>query len=169
MNSAAVFKGTFSDWRLVKTRGVVQVVFEIPVEESDLAYNVVGGMPNSAEERWFAIARLDLRNANDGRSSPSRGADTDLGNGPDKPAPRPRRPVAPEKRLAQQAGIACADPVFQRFLVETDHIASPSEEAATMAVRHFCEVSSRSELIPGTPEGEKWDALHSRYTAWKLT
>ena len=56
--TAAAFKATFADWKLIKTRGCIQLVFEVPLHESDMAYRVVGGMPNAAEERWFAIARL---------------------------------------------------------------------------------------------------------------
>ncbi len=36
----------------------MQLVFEVPIEDSNLAYNVLGGMPNPASEVWCAIARL---------------------------------------------------------------------------------------------------------------
>jgi hypothetical protein len=46
MNSPAAFRGTYADWKLVKTRAVVQIVFEVPLEDSDAAYEILGGMPN---------------------------------------------------------------------------------------------------------------------------
>lgn len=58
MDQPAVFSASYSDWRIVKTRGVVIVSFEIPLNAADLAYNVLGGMPTYETERRFAIARL---------------------------------------------------------------------------------------------------------------
>ena len=59
MDQPAVFTASFSDWRIVKGRKVVQVIFELPIEASHHAYNVLGGMPSPAESKWFAIARLE--------------------------------------------------------------------------------------------------------------
>lgn len=94
---------------------------------------------------------------------------------PKKPAPefmpdepiKPRVRVAADKRLAQRAGILCADPVFQRFLTEEQLIAQPSETLATVAVRQFCEVESRAELLPNTPAAERWDSLYGKFVAWR--
>lgn len=58
MTNAAAFRATYADWKLIKTRSVVQVVFEVPLEQADLAYQVIGGMPDPGAERWCAIARL---------------------------------------------------------------------------------------------------------------
>lgn len=55
----AVFSGVYSDWKLVRTRNTVQVVFEIPLEAAGHAFNVLGGMPNQAKSKFFAIAELD--------------------------------------------------------------------------------------------------------------
>lgn len=100
-------------------------------------------------------------------------------NGPHKTQPAPaespatnaptraRRPVAIEKRLAQQAGIAGADPVFQRFLYEYEYAEGMDEEYAAAAIRRECGVKSRSEIIPGSQHAEAWDRLWSRFLAWK--
>jgi hypothetical protein len=58
--SAAAFRATYSDWRLIKGRKVVQIVFELPLELSGSAYDALGGMPNTAAEVWCGIARLDV-------------------------------------------------------------------------------------------------------------
>ena len=58
MNKPLAFRGTYSDWRLVKTRGVVQVILEIPLADADMAYQILGGMPDASRERWFGIAPL---------------------------------------------------------------------------------------------------------------
>lgn len=54
----AAFSASYSDWRVVKGRKVVQIVLEVPLEAANHAYNVLGGMPNPGEEKWFAIARM---------------------------------------------------------------------------------------------------------------
>ena len=52
------FQATYSDFKLVKTRKVVQIVLEVPLEAAGHAYNVLGGMPTFGNEQWFAVARL---------------------------------------------------------------------------------------------------------------
>lgn len=81
---------------------------------------------------------------------------------------RARKPVAAEKRLAQQAGILCADPVFQRYLLEHHMMLTQDEEGATLAVRMICGVSTRADIVPGTAAGSAWEALCSKFIAWKI-
>ena len=56
---AAVFSAYYADWKVIKTRDSVQVVFEIPRTAAGHALNVLGGMPNFGKPTLFAIARLD--------------------------------------------------------------------------------------------------------------
>lgn len=181
MKNAVAFKGCYADWRLIKTRGCVQVVLEIPLHEADLAYQALGGMPDPASERWFGIARLDLSNVADGRPraggashQPTGGRKMSVGDDPTStPAPRLHKPVAPDKRLAAQAGIVCSDQMFWRY-VEQCYAASghklaavTSADEAAAYVRTYCEVASRSEIKPDTPEGEKWQELHGDFLLWR--
>lgn len=85
---------------------------------------------------------------------------------------KPRHPVAPDKRLAQQAGIMCGDPIFHRFLSEQGMFRKlpdtmSVEGAAATAVRLICGVKSRSEIVPGTPAGDAWDKLMGEFEMWK--
>lgn len=59
MSEPAAFSATYSDWKIVKGRKVVQIVFEVPVEAAGHAYNVLDGMPRFGAEKWFGIARLE--------------------------------------------------------------------------------------------------------------
>lgn len=177
MNSGAAFSAAYSDWKLIRTRSVVQIILEVPVEQADHAYSVLGGMPLSGEEVWVGVARLNMEakevmpdtaaNARHNNVSPA--SDT-----PDRAPPaRARTPVAPDKRLAQRAGILCADPVFQRWLRETNSAMrimneGTGEQRAAEIVRAKCGVKSRSEIIPGTPEAEAFDRMVSQFTAWKM-
>jgi hypothetical protein len=96
-----------------------------------------------------AIARLDLSKVND------------------RPA-APRKPVAADKRLAQQAGILCSDPVFQQFLFERCAIDLKSEELAAAFVREYCKITSRAELVPETPAAATWIDLRGQFEAWRI-
>lgn len=55
----AEIKATYSDWKLIKTRGVIQLVFEIPASADKVAFAALGGMPNHAEERWFILPNIE--------------------------------------------------------------------------------------------------------------
>lgn len=165
----AAFKAAYADWKLIKTRSVIQVVLEIPLEQADLAYQVLGGMPLPASEQWVAIARL---NGEDSHASiPVEAAgpalSTDSGETPDRPH-KPRNPVAADKRLAQQAGICCADPVFQQFLLERGYLHAKCEEEAAKFVREHCHAISRAEMTYDNFAGKQWQNLHGQFLAWKL-
>jgi hypothetical protein len=159
MKNAAAFRASYADWKLIKTRGCVQVVMEIPLHEADAAYQALGGMPDPAAERWFGIARLS-NVAGEPASLATREADGDLG-GPSTTVSRHRKPVDPSRRLAQQAGIACADPLFQKF------VGARNEDTATTFVRQTCGVQSRSEIKIATPEGEIWQQLYGEFLVWR--
>ena len=57
----AAFTATYSDWKIIKTRGAVSISFEVPLKAVGHAYNVLGGMPDFGTEQWFAIARLEKK------------------------------------------------------------------------------------------------------------
>lgn len=58
MEDPAAFGAEYCDWKLIKTRGYVQIVFEIPLAAADHAYKVLGGMPNQDSSVWFGIAKM---------------------------------------------------------------------------------------------------------------
>lgn len=175
----AAFRCTYSDWKLIRTRKIVQLVFEVAVEQADVAYRVLGGMPNSAVESWCAIARLDPAVVkqesevmpNIRTSDRPTGCDTSPASGPDIPA-RARKPVDPQKKLAQRAGILCTDPVFHRFIAEhygfvfsTD--ADEDNERAAQFVRQRCQVKSRADIKPNTEAATRLDLLESAFICWR--
>lgn len=173
----AAFRCTYSDWKLIRTRKIVQLVFEVAVEQADVAYRVLGGMPNSAAEIWCAIARLDPAAVKQEsevvpNTPPISGRiDTSPASGPDIPA-RARKPVDPDKRLAQRAGILCSDRAFHRFIAEhygfvfsTD--ADEDNERAAQFVRQRCQVDSRANIRPHTEAATRFDLLESAFICWR--
>lgn len=155
------FRGTYADWKLIKTRGVVQVIFEVPLADADAAYDVLGGMPVHGKERWFGIAALKSP-AEEARATSRQ--EVPQNTRPDGTKRLDWREVQP----AAQAGIRCQDPVFKAFLSEQYRAEWVSaDKEADECVRRICGVSSRSEL--GTVHAARmlWKQLDDQFSAWK--
>jgi hypothetical protein len=143
----AAIKGTFADFKLIKTRKIAQLVIEVPIEQADAALKTLGGLPRSDAERWCAIALLDTRTFDD------------QGNFQD--------PIQKHKRafcdlpMAAQAGIRSEDLDFQLWIARLP--AGKEGENAADAIRIYCGVGSRKEILPGTQAGERWKELLRSY------
>lgn len=73
-----------------------------------------------------------------------------------------------EMHPAQQAGILCADQMFQRFASEkcgTPHQIGPS--ATAEFVRLNCGVNSRRDLNTNPAARARFDALRTDFDAWR--
>lgn len=148
MNQPAAFKATYSDWKLVKTRSVVQVIFEVPLADADNAYEILGGMPNFQAERWFGIAALAQQS---------------------KPAPvEKERKEWRELQPSAQAAIRCNEPVFWSFLREQKYHPVQSVEEAATAVRKLCKVNTRADFNTNKDAKFAWDDLDADFGAWKI-
>src|SRR3990167_4487377 len=119
MTQPAAFRATYADWKLIKTRGVVQVIFEVPLADHDAAYDVLGGMPNPANEVWFGIAPLQT-----GKEAmpnhPQHNQPVDARPQPSQPQAGAKRGVRPWQDLspASQAAIRINEPTFAAYLRE---------------------------------------------------
>lgn len=90
MTEHAVISGSLSELKMVKTRSVLQIVIEVPLEMAPKVTATLG-WPVPGNETPVAIARLNTF----------------------------KEPKAPKGSLAQQAGILCGDVRFAKFLEET--------------------------------------------------
>jgi hypothetical protein len=144
--SNAALSGDYVDLRFIKSRKVCQVIIEIPIEQGG-AFVQAFGTPNPATGVPVAIARLQE---------------------PEKPATeKPKRQWSDMSR-AQQAGIACNEPDFRRFLaLDCDGILMLDLDMTADAVRHECGIKSRSELDTNKEAAKKWDKLYSDYQLWR--
>ena len=91
----AALQGTYSDLKFIKTRKVVQMVLELPIEQGDKLVEIFG-VPQPDNEVRVAVARIHSF--------------------------REERPPTPFHELSRthQAGILCGDVKFQKWLgVET--------------------------------------------------
>lgn len=143
----SAIRATYSDWKLVRTRQVIQLVFEVPLADADAAYEVIGGMPNPSNERWFGIAPLDLTKKHINA----------------KPEKRDWRDLTPQ----QQAGIRCEEAAFVHFLKEYHPDDWHETQDTADCVRLICGVTSRSELETNQKARVIWHQLDQQYAAWK--
>lgn len=166
-NKPAAIAATFVDFKNVKTRGVLQLIFEIPIHGAKDALDMLD-MPDAGKERWFGIAAL-AKEVKAVESQPvldKPQAGTQFG----KRERRDWRDMQP----AQQAGIRCDEPAFCAFL-RTEYNTEWREgyvEAATDSgnaaecVRLICGVASRSELGTNQKARVIWHQLDDQYQAW---
>lgn len=161
----AAFQATYADWKLIKTRQCVQIVFEVDLSKADEVYGVMGGMPDASKERWFAIARINL--AGSSTTAPaSEGADgADAESQESASAPRSWHSMSP----AQQAGILCGDDNFRTFLRTELQFPAFEEDEAAFWVRQVCGVASRASIGKSEASEAKWRELVSQYRDWNRT
>ncbi len=163
--TAAAFKATYSDWRLIKGRKVVQVVFEMPLEYSDQAYAALGGMPNPAAEIWCGIARLNLSKIGSNEAVGGE-AKENLTSGLASPSNSRRKPVAPEHKLSMKAALICQEPPFLKYLAEHRGVVCYGITGAAEWLRQRCGVVSRAEIKPGTAAGFTFEEIYNDYMLW---
>lgn len=151
----AVFKATYSDFRTIKGRKVVQIVLEVPVEAGNHALDCLGGVPRPDQEVWVAVARLGATEK------------------------KPMETKADKKvNLTTQAAMCGNDADFHQFLEETQREAirryvedgGIEPEDYPGWIRILCKVESRGEFNRN-PDGEgaaRWRDLFDEYATWKL-
>jgi len=138
---ADVLKATYADLKTVKTRGVCQIILEMPIEGMADAFGLLGA-PVPGNEVWVAVARL-------------RPEAVQVEPEPEQLAP-PRKAAS----LAQIAGILCNNGSFQKFIRVNN-----ADEAAEY-VRVHCRVSSRAN-IDGNPDATAaFNTLKGEYELW---
>ena len=179
------FQATYSDWKLIRTRKVVQIVLEVPIEAADHAYKVLGGMPNPASEIWVGVARFkpgtEVMPRNDaGTTQKSIGSNettaasfSDRSRSVKPPAaesdsqPRARKSFT-SLPLPQQAALLCQDAVFRTFVRNEWHQPCDSESRAADALYRRYNIKSRSELKTNTFAAEKFSQDRDKFIAWKF-
>jgi hypothetical protein len=136
--SNRVMQGTYSDFKVIKGRKVIQMVIEFPIEQAESVTSTFG-IPQPHEEQWVAVAMLNktMVTKNEGAM-----------------------------KAIQQAGIMCKDPSFgvwlrdERGMTEVEPLDSNS---IAQALRAILGIRSRSELS-NDPEALKvWHSLKSAY------
>lgn len=192
MSQIAV-KASYSDFKILKTRSVFQIVLEAPIEDAESFVTAFGlplpgrerpvalallnsTMPPVAEDSGTAAADTSVRAGAGGAhpgSSNGRTSDFELDNGGSTPSPGtktpPRReapqrcPTAAPDRLVQYIAIACGDPAFQGWCASYFNAGIVDREGAAECVRQFCGIKSRAEISTNPAARQKARDLMADY------
>lgn len=149
-DKAAIFEGTYHDIKTVRTRGMMQIIIEMPLQRGT-EFVKHFGMPTPEAEIPVAIAHLNLKAA---ASEP--------------PAQKDRRKFD-DLPYPQQAGIVANEQAFWRYVQEKFYKKIDNESEAAAFIRWKCGVKSRAELTPADEAAvDSWRALLHNYQAWKM-
>lgn len=168
MTNPKAVLGTFSDAKLIKSRSVLQIVIEIPIEQADDAMKALGGFPLPAQERWVGVALAPKdREARSSAVEPSAHNGLVAGSNPAAPtAQKERRPFG-ELELSAQAAIRCGDADFIDFMAkkyDADLLIKPNEIAKVL--RYVLCVESRAELNIDHTAANRWHSLERDFQGW---
>lgn len=93
MTDKAAFSGSYSDFKLIKSRSVAQVIVEIPVEAAE-SFVKVFGIPQPGSEKPVALALLAAK-------------------------PKAEKTQTPGEHLRTRAVLICQDEHFQKWIGAT--------------------------------------------------
>ena len=134
--SQAVIRGTYADFKLVKTRNVVQMIIEVPIEDAQRVTSNFG-IPTPSEEKWVAVALLDDRKVEVNSRS---------------------------QKAIQQAGILGSDVAFGTFLKKKVPEVIPNNPSSVVdGIRALTGVRSRSEFKSNETALKIWERLYDEY------
>jgi hypothetical protein len=142
VTDAAIIEAEYVEWKMVKTRKALQLIFEVPLEHQALVQAALGTpMPDTSTP--VAIARMYLE--------PTVTENVTVAE---------IEPPRPQKSLAQIAGIICAQPAFWKYINVAD------ADAAADYVRGHCNVSSRAALDHNEDAATAFRTLNTDYKLW---
>lgn len=193
MTEPRVIRADYANWRPVAGRKVLQLVFEVPIEQTEDVMAKLG-VPMPGESRWCAVALLESNGSANGsadgkpRSVPRRSdgigapeiphgstppltpASTAAAGTLEIPEAKDRRPFA-SLPLSQQAALRCKDATFQDFMCHYywNTMAEADEAYTTQLVKDAIGFESRSALDdPVNAEAiETWGNIEGRYQSWR--
>lgn len=159
MKDAAVFQGSYTDLKFVKSRSVAQVIVELPIERA-ADFVAAFGAPLPGAEIPVALARI----------APAKPA-SEPRNAPDKASePKERRKFS-AMALPAQAAMRCNEPEFRLFIGHRLYgpacVTAVGPDRAAEEVREICGVTSRSQISDADESGERWRSLDREYLEWR--
>ncbi len=138
-----IMQGTYSDYKLIKTRGVISVSVEFPIEQAEEFVRMFG-MPKPDTEKWVAIAGLN-----------------------EKVIHRNEDVV----RTIQQAGMLCKEINFGRFLKNQKNmldVIPEKEDTIAKGLRAILGIQSRTDFHNDNNALIAFNRLKSEYETWTI-
>lgn len=142
-------RGTYSDFKVIKGRKVVQFIIEIPVEDAQEAIDLFG-MPQFGAEQWVAIAPLKSGSSEQQSNSPAKKTYQDK---------------SPGGQAVSRAAILCTEKPFQDWISDRDILFSvPGSSAIGKSIEEFTATLLREELkIESRSEIGTHEDVHRRF------
>lgn len=164
MTEQAAIKATYADYRRVKGRKVLQLIFEVPIEKAPDVHDTFGE-PSSEGATWVALALLDNEKIQDSELKAQLKASVELEK---KKEPREWGQLLP----SNQAALKCNEPMFWQFLNEERqiyiHATSVNDPiSAATALRKYCGVNSRADFDTNPSKRRVWELLYDDYQTWE--
>lgn len=145
MADEAIIEAEYVEWKMVKTRKALQLIFEVPLELQAKVQDALGTpMPDVSTP--VAIARLRLRPA--------------IVEEQPVIEHQPEPPIRRSKSLAQIAGILCSSGSFQKFA------GAKTEQEAADYIRGHCGVASRAEIDASENATRIFKEIKAEYDFW---
>lgn len=164
MSEPRVIRADYSNWRPVAGRKVLQLILEVPIEQTADVMEKLG-FPLPGESKWVAVALLDKNGpvAEPVDAADLKSADESrVGSNPTGAHHKDRKPFS-SLPLSQQAAIRCQDADFQIYLQR------PNADETADEVRLICDVDSRSKLVLNSDAGARWLRLEAQYQQYLTT
>ena len=146
--TAAAFQGSYADMKFVKSRSVVQIVIELPIERA-AAFVAAFGAPEPSKECPVAIARIDTSTASSGAEKPTKRAFNEL-------------------PIAQRSAMLCEREAFRTFLNQQRLCNVTNAEDAASALRGLLSIRSRADLGTNIVAATKFEALEREFNDWLM-
>ena len=137
-----IIQGTYSDYKIVKSRSVAQIVVEIPLEAAENFVQMFG-MPLPSSEKWVALAMLNEQNI-------EKNKDVEM--------------------AIQKCGMLCKQEVFGMFIKENKGVIEVNpfdSESVANGLRKLLGIKSRTEFRD-EEIFRSWNHLLSEYEQWIL-
>lgn len=151
MNEAPLaIRAVYANWRVVKTRGVLVLEFEVPIEEQEEVLKVLGA-PLFSQAQWVGITLMHAPGKKESE---------------DKPEKRTWDELLP----SAQAAMRCQEPAFQDWLAKrmgrvpfkhADEVAR--KDVTNQRLKEELHITSKRELHSNPIKNMLWNALDTEY------
>lgn len=163
MTDEAVIRATYSDMRPVKSRQVLQIMFEVPIEQAEKVLQTLG-FPRSDTDTWCAIARLVTPEPTAAPLPAAPKSEARSQRAKDDYALKP-----PAEQAVVRAARLCTEVRFQSWLEQ--HCAGrgitttdqPSMETTAELLRRCIGVRSRGEIKDDPAAFKRWQTVETAY------
>ena len=138
-----IIRGTYSDYKLIKSRNVIQIGVEISIEKAEEFVSMFG-MPQPSTEKWVAIAGLNEEVVNKNEEV---------------------------VKTIQQAGMLCKEVNFGRFLRTQKKmldVIPNQEDTIAKGLRAILGIKSRTDFHTDPVSVMTFNRLKSEYEKWTI-